>query len=149
FLEFIWQLAGYFEGARLAEILGYLTSFRAEVRISSYSATRVCLLLSSYHLTPERLPEYLETLEKFKPDFLHAYPSAALQLAEYLDKCGQTWRSPLRGLLCGSERLTLPQKRLLERVFKCRAYRWYGHSERVVLAGEGAQSELFYFFPQY
>ena len=45
--------------------------------------------------------------------------------------------------------MTLPQKRLLERVFHCRAYRWYGHSERVVLAGEGAQSELFYFFPQY
>src|SRR5206468_3341899 len=48
-----------------------------------------------------------------------------------------------------SERLTIPQKRLLERVFKCRAYRWYGHSERAVLAGEGAESELFYFFPQY
>jgi phenylacetate-CoA ligase len=45
--------------------------------------------------------------------------------------------------------LTLPQKRLLERVFGCRVYRWYGHAERVVLAGEGAQSELFYFFPQY
>ena len=55
----------------------------------------------------------------------------------------------MRGLLCGSERLTVPQKRLLERVFNCRVYRWYGHSERVVLAGEGRQSELFYFWPQY
>jgi phenylacetate-CoA ligase len=80
---------------------------------------------------------------------LHAYPSSALQLAEYLEAQGQHWRLPLRGLLCGSERLTLPQKRLLERVFKCRIYRWYGHSERVVLAGEGRKSELYYFFPQY
>src|SRR5438477_453357 len=149
FLDAMWRRAGYFDGARLAVIRGHVTSSRADGRIAFYDATRDWLMLSSYHLTPERMPEYLETLEKFKPDFLHAYPSAALQLAEYLDKCGQTWRSPLRGLLCGSERLTLPQKRLLERVFKCRAYRWYGHSERVVLAGEGARSELFYFFPQY
>jgi phenylacetate-CoA ligase len=149
FLEALWRRAGYSDGARLAVIRGQVISSRAEGRITFYDATRDWLLLSSYHLTPERLPEYLEHLEKFKPDFLHAYPSAALQLAEYLDHSGQVWRSPLRGLLCGSERLTLPQKRLLERVFRCRAYRWYGHAERVVLAGEGAQSELFYFFPQY
>jgi phenylacetate-CoA ligase len=123
--------------------------FTIEGRIVSYDATRGWLMLSSYHLTPERLPEYLEALEKFKPEFLHAYPSAALQLAGYLEQSGEPWRLPRRGLLCGSERLTIPQKRLLERVFECRAYRWYGHSERAVLAGEGAQSELFYFFPQY
>src|SRR6185436_6763838 len=27
--------------------------------------------------------------------------------------------------------------------------RWYGHSERAVLAGEGRTSEMFYFWPQY
>lgn len=149
FLEAMWRRAGYFEGARLAVIRSHVTSSEARGRIASYDATRDWLMLSSSHLTPERLPEYLTELEKFKPDLLHAYPSAALQLAEYLEKAGQTWRLPLRGMLCGSERLTLPQKRLLERVFKCRVYRWYGHAERVVLAGEGRKSELFYFWPQY
>jgi len=148
-LEAMWRRAGYFDGARLAVIRGRVTNSQAQGRIASYDATRNWLMLSSYHLTPERLSDYLAAVEKFKPDFLHAYPSAALQLAEYLEKFGHSWRLPLRGLLCGSERLTIPQKRLLERVFHCRAYRWYGHSERVVLAGEGAQSELFYFFPQY
>jgi len=52
-------------------------------------------------------------------------------------------------MLCGSEQLTIPQKKLLERAFKCRVYRWYGHSERVVLAGEGSESDLSYFWPQY
>ena len=149
FLEAMWRRAGYSEGARLAVIRGQVTSSQSDGRVVSYDATRDWLLLSSYHLTADRLPEYRAALEKFKPDFIHAYPSAALQLAEALDAAGEPWRLPLRGLLCGSERLTIPQKRLLERVFNCRAYRWYGHSERVVLAGEGAQSELFYFFPQY
>jgi phenylacetate-CoA ligase len=149
FLEAQWKRAGYFDGARLAVIRGHVTSDRAGGRITSCDATRNWLMLSSYHLTAERLPEYLEAIEKFRPDLLHAYPSAALQLAEFLERAGQPWRTPLRGLLCGSERLTLPQKRLLERTFGCRVYRWYGHSERVVLAGEGQRSELFYFWPTY
>jgi phenylacetate-CoA ligase len=45
--------------------------------------------------------------------------------------------------------MTLPQKRLLERVFQCRVYSWYGHAERVVLAGEGRSSGPLYFWPQY
>jgi phenylacetate-CoA ligase len=148
-LEAMWQRAGYFDGARLAVIRGHVTTTEARGRIVSHDATRGWLMLSSYHLTAERLPEYLEALEKFRPDLLHAYPSAALQLAEYLEKSGQAWRAPIRAVLCGSEQLTMPQKKLLERVFKCRVYRWYGHSERVVLAGEGRESELFYFSPQY
>jgi phenylacetate-CoA ligase len=149
FLEAQWHRGGYFPGARLAVIRGHVTSEKARGRITSYDATRDWLMLSSYHLTEDRLPEYLEAMESFRPDLLHAYPSAALQLAEFLERSGREWRLPLKGLLCGSERLTLPQKRLLERVFKCRAYRWYGHSERVVLAAEGRRSELFYFWPTY
>lgn len=149
FWETIWRRAGYFDGARLAVIRGHVVSSQSDGTIAAYDATRDWLMLSSYHLTEERLPEYLEQIERFQPDLLHAYPSAALQLAEYLEKAGQSWRTPLRGLLCGSERLTLPQKRLLERVFQCRAYRWYGHSERIVLAGEGRESDLCYFVPQY
>jgi phenylacetate-coenzyme A ligase PaaK-like adenylate-forming protein len=149
FLEAMWGRAGFVPGARLAVIRGHVTSDRAGGRIASYDPTRDWLMLSSYHLTRDRLAEYLEAMERFRPDILHAYPSAALQLAEYLEQAGQAWRLPLRCILCGSERLTLPQKRLLERVFRTRVYRWYGHAERVVLAGEGRESDLFYFWPQY
>jgi phenylacetate-CoA ligase len=149
FLEAMWHRAGYRPGDRLALIRGQVTSANAAGRIHAYDATRNWLVLSSYHLTAERLPEYLQQIERFRPDFLHAYPSAALQLAEFLERARQEWRLPLRALLCGSERLNLPQKRILERTFKCRVYRWYGHSERVVLAGEGRQSELFHFWPAY
>ncbi|MGE3312987.1 MAG: phenylacetate--CoA ligase family protein [Limisphaerales bacterium] len=149
FLEAQWKRAGYTDGARLAVIRGHVTTDKAAGRIATCDATRDWLMLSSYHLTEDRLPEYLEALERFRPDLLHAYPSAALQLAEFLERSGQSWRLPLRGLLAGSERLTLPQKRLLERVFGCRVFRWYGHSERVVLAAEGRSSELFHFWPAY
>ena len=148
-LEASWQRGGFFKGARLAVIRGHVTSSTSRGRIISYDATRDWLMLSSSHLTAGRFPEYVSALEEFRPDLLHAYPSAALQLADHLRRAGQVWRLPLRGLLCGSERLTIPQKRLLEQVFQCRVYRWYGHAERVILAGEGRRSELFYFWPHY
>ena len=149
FLEANWRRAGYFDKARLALIRGHVTDSRAKDNIIAHDATRDWLMLSSYHLTDERIPEYLEALENFQPDFLNIYPSAALQLAEYLQRHDQRWRTPLLGVLCGSEQLTLSQKRLLEGVFQCRVLRWYGHAERVVLAAEGTYSDLFYFWPHY
>src|SRR5262249_11330308 len=85
FLEAMWCRAGYFDGARLAVVRGHVTSSESRGKIATYDATRDWLILSSYHLTAERLPEYLEALEQFQPDLLHAYPSAALQLAEFLE----------------------------------------------------------------
>jgi phenylacetate-CoA ligase len=148
-LEGCWKRAGFFDGARMALLRGYVTSSDATGQISSRDYTRDWLILSSYHLTRERFPEYLDEIERFKPDLLYVYPSAILQLAEYLEESGQSWRAPLRGILCGSEKLTGPQKKLLERVFNCRAYAWYGHSERVVLAAQGRETDLYYFVPQY
>lgn len=149
FLETMWRRGGYFDGARLALIRGHVTTRRAEGDISHYDATRDWLMLSSYHLTVERLPEYLAELERFRPDLLYVYPSSALQLAECLQAAGQTWDLPLKGILCGSERLTAPQKRLIEEVFHCRTYAWYGHSERAILAAQGTHSDHYYFVPQY
>lgn len=149
YLETMWERAGYFRNARVAVIRGHVTSPKAKGAIAARDATRGWLMLSSYHLTDDRLPEYLAAIERYRPDFMHAYPSALLQIADYLARTGQAWRVPLRAVLCGSEQLTLPQKRILEALFGCRVYRWYGHSERVVLAGEGRTSPLFYFFPTY
>ena len=149
FLEAQWRRGGYFDGARLAVIRGQVTSQRADGSIASYDATRDWLILSSYHLTAKRLPEYLDQISRFRPDVLHAYPSAALQLADLLERTGIRWPVPLRCVLAGSELLTAPQKKLLEGTFQCRVYTWYGHSERVVLAGEGRTSNLLYFWPTY
>ncbi len=149
FLESMWKRAGYFDGARLALLRGQVTSSRAAGAISSYDATRDWLMLSSYHLSPERIPVYLRELEQFRPDLLYVYPSSALQFVEYLQAAGKTWNLPLKGVLCGSERLTEPQRKLLEKTFQCRAYSWYGHSERVILAAEGRKSTACYFVPQY
>jgi phenylacetate-CoA ligase len=149
YLEAQWSRRGYRVGDRMAVIRGGVTSAKAGGGISYYDATRNWLILSSYHLTPERLPEYVKALNAFRPQHLHAYPSAALMLARGLEESGLRLDAPVTSMLCGSEKLTLESQRYLERVFKTRVFHWYGHSERAVLAGQGRNSDALHFWPTY
>ncbi len=149
YLEAQWRRRGYRPGEPTAVIRGAVTSRRADGGISYHDATRNWLILSSYHLTPQRLPEYLSALNRFKPKHLHAYPSAALMLAQLMQDQGVKLEFSLTSLLCGSEKLSPESQALLERHFQAPVFHWYGHSERVVLAGQGKTSNHLYFWPGY
>ncbi len=149
YLEAQWGRRGWRSGHRTAVIRGMVTSSTADGRISSYDATRNWLILSSYHLTDARAPEYLAALNRFRPQHLHAYPSAALMLARWMEAEGKALDFPLTSLLCGSEKLTADAQAYLERIFSARVLHWYGHSERVVLAAQGRTSDHLYFWPTY
>ncbi|GAG44650.1 unnamed protein product, partial [marine sediment metagenome] len=55
----------------------------------------------------------------------------------------------VKAILCGSENLYSWQRKLLEEVFQCRVYSWYGHTEQVVLAGECEKNTYYHVFPEY
>ena len=149
YLEAQWSRRGYRVGDRVAVIRGGVTSSKAGGGISYFDATRNWLILSSYHLTLERLPEYVAALNHFKPQHLHAYPSAALMLARGLEQTGLKLDFKLTSLLCGSEKLTAESQQYLEQFFGARVFHWYGHSERVVLAAQGRTSNHLHFWPTY
>lgn len=149
YLEAQWSRRGYRVGDRVAVIRGGVTSSRADGGISSFDATRNWLILSSYHLTPQRLPEYVAALNRFRPRHLHAYPSAALLLARGMADLGLKLKFELTSLLCGSEKLSAEAQQYLEQFFGARVFHWYGHSERVVLAGQGRESNELCFWPTY
>ena len=149
YLEAQWSRRGYRAGDRVAVIRGSVTSSKARGRISYYDATRDWLILSSYHLTLERLPEYIAALKRFRPQHLHVYPSAALMLARGLEQTGMKLGFSLTSVLCGSEKLDADSQSYLERMLGARVFHWYGHSERAVLAGQGRHSNHLYFWPGY
>ena len=149
YLEAQWSRRGYHAGDKVAVIRGGVTSSKARGGISYFDATRNWLILSSYHLTLERLPEYVAALNKFRPRHLHAYPSAALMLAHGLEQTGLKLDFDLTSVLCGSEKLTRESQQYLELRFGARIFHWYGHSERVVLAAQGRASDHLYFWPTY
>src|SRR5439155_23428659 len=84
------------------------------------------LVMSSYHLTEDRLPAYVARLRAFSPAYIQAYPSSASIVARHMVDAGEPPIAGVRAILCGSETLFPEQRALIERAFGCRVYSWYG-----------------------
>jgi phenylacetate-CoA ligase len=92
------------------------------------------LWFSSFHMSDANLKYYIEELERFKPKAIEGYPSTVYILARYLEKTGSNF--PLRAVLTSSETLFPFQREVIEKVFQCKVFDFYGLAERVVFATE-------------
>jgi len=105
---------------------------------------------SPFHMSESNLHAYVDQIIRFSPSYLHGYPSAIDVLAEFVLRHGLAGRLPrIRAALLGSEGTTTFQKERIEQAFETRVYTWYGHSERVVLAGECEKNSTYHHFPDY
>ena len=80
------------------------------------------LLCSSYRLTEENLPLYVDAIAHYKPDFIHGYPSSLYLLA-------QVGGYKPRAVFTASETLLDFQRTAIERAFDTKVFNWYGNSE--------------------
>lgn len=145
-LEAMWSRAGYTPGVGVAVIRGHTIT---GTRPWYYDSTRNWLIMSSAMLDAENCTAYVDEINRFQPEFIHAYPSSAMILARHLESRSLKLEVPLKGLLCGSEHLSCVDRSWLETVFQTRVFRWYGHSERVLLAGERNGMDGFHYCPAY
>jgi phenylacetate-CoA ligase len=145
FMSTQWARVGYRDGDRTAILRGTVISkglFEPE-------PLQNALLMSSYHLTDDRIPLYLERLRAFRPAFVRAYPSSISLVARYMLEHAEPPINGLRAILCGSENLYDWQRDQIETAFQTRVYSWYGQSEAVCLAGECEHDSRLHIFPQY
>jgi phenylacetate-CoA ligase len=85
----------------------------------------------------------------YDPDFIYAYPSTAITLCQFLERSNKTLSEGIKAILVGSENVYEGQDKYIERISGKRVFRWYGHSEKLVLAGECEKSKYYHAFPQY
>jgi phenylacetate-CoA ligase len=149
FMEDQWSRIGYTHSDKCAVFRGGVVSSIYQGAISKIDYFRNWLILSSYHMTNENLPTYIELLNKFKPKFIQGYPSALNILAKFMKRNNIKFKFPLVGILAGSENLYQHQREIIKSVFQCPIYTWYGHSERLSLGGYCEKNDVFHMFPQY
>jgi phenylacetate-CoA ligase len=92
------------------------------------------LMLSPDHVQAAHLPAILRAIDRFRPQYMHAYPSAALALAELLAHGGQGIGFRLRGVLLASEPASTAQLAQISRAFGAPVSISYGLTERTNLA---------------
>lgn len=92
-------------------------------------------LFSSYHLSPQNLPYYVDALLNIQPVFIDSYPSSLYIIAKYMQENNLCGIYP-RAIVTSSETLWAHQRDLMEAVFKCQVYDQYGSAEQVVFISQ-------------
>lgn len=150
FMHRQWQRVGYTTNQRKATFRGVSFPKLKPGIFWQYNPIYNELQFSPFHMSEANLGAYIDQIIRFTPSFFHGYPSALDVLAEYVLRNNLTEKMPkLNAALLGSEGATTGQRERIELAFRTRAYSWYGHSERVVLAGECEKNNTYHHFPDY
>ncbi len=89
---------------------------------------------STYHLSPANAAAYAEFIGRRGIRSLEGYPSVLYALASSMEERGLSLS--LSSVFFGAEPMHSFQKQTIERVFGCRAWDYYGLTERVASASE-------------
>jgi len=117
--------------------------------LGDYDPIDNSLILSSYNLKENNFQKYIQRIREFKPISIQAYPSVITILANYMLQNNVSPINSLKVILCGSENLFPPQRKIIEKAFQCRVFSWYGQGESVCLAGNCEKSNNYHIFSEY
>ncbi len=133
FMHTGWEQVGWRLGVWTAVLRGAFVGTVAEPW--KVDAFRRELSLSSYFLGPGTLGVYLQILRRYRPSFLHTYPSSLHILSDLLQEAGRAGDLTFAGILLGSENVYDWQLAKFGAAFpSARLFAWYGHAEKVILA---------------
>lgn len=150
FMHRQWQRVVYTAGKRKATFRGVSFAHLSPGAFWQDNPIYNEVQFSPFHMSESNLGKYFQKILEYRPNYFHGHPSAIDLLAEYIlrnDLASQLHK--IDAVLLGSEATSLAQRRRIEQAFKTRVYSWYGHSERVILAGECEANQTNHQFPDY
>jgi phenylacetate-CoA ligase len=118
--------------------------------IYTYEPIKRHVIASSDHLEPRFMPRYVDALRRWKPSYVHAFPSALYPLMVWLRENGlEELLFNVRGVLLTSESVLPHQLAAFKAFFRCPVIVHYGHTERVLFAHTLADDARYVFWPHY
>ncbi|MFZ0159062.1 MAG: hypothetical protein WAL50_08555 [Kineosporiaceae bacterium] len=106
------------------------------------------LIFDGFRLDPDYFAAVYDVIVGHGIRFIHCYPSTAHEFATFVVESGRDL-SGVEAFLSGSENVFPHQRELIENRLGVRFYTWYGHTEKLVLAGECARSTDYHVEPTY
>lgn len=146
--DWYWGDYGFKSGDKVLMIRGKSLRNNADYE---YQAIGNKLVVSCYNLNHLSIKEIYKQIVKFKPKFIHAYPSALLifskELQSYLKNTKPAF--DIKAIFLGSEYLFEQDKSFFENFYNSKAVNWYGHSECLIHGGKCELSGDYHFYPFY
>ncbi|PWK18011.1 phenylacetate--CoA ligase family protein [Xanthomarina spongicola] len=146
--DWYWSQFGYKSGMPIVMIRG--KSLKNN-EVFEYNSLDNKLIINSNSINKDTIAEIYDQIIKFKPKFIHAYPSSLLiftKVCKAFTKL-QSFDLDIKSVFLGSEGLTTDDFSLLENFYKANIVNWYGHSECLIHAGRQDKEGNFKFYPFY
>lgn len=107
------------------------------------------LLLSSFNITPDNIKLFIHAIDKYKTPIIHAYPSSLYIICRIMRQHNLKLSHKFESIMLGSEKLFDFQRETIYEILGAPICHWYGQAEKVVLAGNNINDNLFHIYPQY
>lgn len=125
------SFGGVYRGDKIATFAGHKI---ADVRRDKppfwvYNAAEKQMFFSSYHLSKKNMPYYIGALNKFRPVFIHGYPSSIYYVAKHILEENIKLQFKPKMIATASETTLDFQRQVIEIAFGCKVYIWYGNAE--------------------
>lgn len=119
-------------------------------RMWMYEPIKRHLILSTDHLEPRYMDGYVEALRRWRPRYVHAFPSALFPLMAWLHERGeQDLLAQVSCVVLTSESVFDHHMQAFRAFFRCPVVATYGHTERVLLANSLPDDARYHFWPHY
>lgn len=135
--------AGFLPGDKVFHLWGARQDFaeRPSWRFRLYDRYLMRQVWAPTSLFNESVLEgYRQSLNRFRPRVVYAYPTPLALFCEYLRASGKPFHRPV-STICTAEPLLEHQRRVIEEVFAQRVFEHYGSREFAMIAGECEQHQ--------
>ena len=145
--DWYWGQFGFKVGARVMMVRG---APLANGALFEYQAIGNRLNVSCFEINTRNVDHVITEIRRFKPEFIHAYPSALhILTANIADPSRLALDRNIQAIFLGSEYLFPGDRKLFGKFYKASVINWYGHSECVLHGGNCPFSEEYHFYPSY
>ena len=143
-----WRRVGFIPGDKVVSFRG--VEFKSANKGIYWQDNPIynMLEMSPFHMSEKNLSKYVEKINKFKPKYIHGYPSAISILAKYVDSEEKKFPQ-IKAVLAISENIYAGQREFIEKTFNTRLFSSYGMSEKVIMAPECEYDTRYHAFPEY
>lgn len=145
----IWKRVGYSNKSKRLVMRGKIFENMNKNIPWQYDSIKRELSISIFSMNDDNLKEYIRVINKYKPEYIHGYPSAIEILCKYINKNNIKLNVDIKAVLAVSENILDHQREFIERVLKTKVFSFYGHSERLIIAGECEYSPEYHVNPLY
>ncbi len=90
-------------------------------------------IISAYKLEPAKMSEYVEQINKYKPEYLYGYSSALSLFAKLMKEQNLKLSIKLKAIVSTTEALTAENEAILKEVFECKVVNEYGARDAGIL----------------